>query len=645
MRDRTLGTRIIYIRSGRGSACEGGPAGTGMSEDLQAIKQIHDKVKDKVSLEEFKSRIDGKIKEHYGLLSEIGAAKLLAREMGATFEAPPQMSLKIKNLVPGMESVDVAGRVVSIYGVRSFNRESFSGKVSNILVMDETGSVRVVLWGEKAEPVERGTINRGDIVQIRSGYTRTGLSGEVEVHVGRRGRILVNPAISEPMPELQETKVKIKDIQVGMRDVTVEGVISAISNVRTFNRPDGAGGKVATVFLKDDTGETRVSLWNEKAEGLERIPKGSLVRIVGAYVKGGLNERPELHCSSSSQIVLIEPSKDLQFGSVQSVVRISELTDNMPSVDIRGRVERVLGRRSFTRLNGQEGKVANVIVSDGSGQVRVVLWGNAADAAAALEEGSRVTVENAYTKFGMNQELEVHVGWRGRLLVEEEEFIPMVCDLVRGMQGLTLEVGIVEVGLPEEFNDAKLISAVVGDATGRVPAVFWDGHVDPVQELEAGRGLRIRNAKVNDLGEIQVLPESSLEVLDKKVEVLNEDEPKMGLISALQAGRLCRIRACPVALTDLRYTNSFGPDSLLCTCVLDDGSGLIPAIIFGDRCAKLLKDGTGRSIEELRSGFRKGVDMVFIGVVVDGRLRVSGIEVPDPRREAEELIKELKEAS
>ncbi len=616
-----------------------------MSEELQAVKQIHEKVKEKVSLEDFKARIDDKVKEHYGLLSEVGAAKLLAREMGATFEAPPQISFRIKNLVPGMQSVDVAGRVVSIYGVRSFNRETYSGKVSNILVMDETGSVRVVLWGEKAEPVERAAIKRGDVVQIRSGYTRTGLSGEVEVHVGRRGRVLVNPAISEPMPELQETKVKIKDIQIGMRDVTVEGVVSAISNVRSFNRADGAGGKVATLFLRDDTGETRVSLWNEKTEGLEGIQKGSMIRIVGAYTKAGLNGRAELHCSSSSQIAVMDRSDGQVPGVEQAIVHISDLGDNMPSVDVKGRVERVLGRRSFTRLNGQEGKVANIIVSDGTGQVRVVLWGNAADVAATLAEGSRVTVENAYTKLGMNQEVEVHVGWRGRLLVEVEEFRPMVCDLTRGMEGLDLQVGIVEVGLPEEFNDAKLISAVVGDATGRVPVVFWDGHVDPVQELEAGRGLRIRNAKVNDLGEIQVLPESSLEILDEKVEVLNEDEPRPVFISMVQPGSLCRIRASPIALTDLRSTASYGRENLLCQCTLDDGSGLLAATIFGDRCLKLLQNGARKGIEELRAGFLMGVDMVFIGVVVDGCFRVCGIEIPDPKHEVVEMMKELKGAS
>ena len=613
-----------------------------MSEELQAIKEIHDKVKDQVSLEDFRARIGQKVSEHYGLLSEVGAAKLLAREMGATFKAP-DVSLRIRSLVPGMQSVDVAGRVVRIYGVRSFDRESGSGKVCNLLMMDETGDVRVVLWGEKAEPVERNAIKRGDIVQIRSGYTRTGLSGDVEVHVGRRGRIIVNPAVSEPMAELKVTRTKISEIKEGMREVETEGVVSGVSNVRTFSRADGSVGRVATVFLRDETGEIRVSLWNEKTEGLNAIQKGSAISIAGAYVRPGFNGGVELQCSSSSEIT-VKPGKADRLPEIEkSTVPLNDLQDGMQSIDIAVRVQRVLGRRTFTRLNGQEGKVANLIVDDGTASARLVLWGDTADMMSRLVEGSRLLVENAYTKIGLNQEMEVHVGWRGRVVIEVEEFKPMGCDIERGMENLDLQVGIVEVGLPEEFEDAKLVSTVVGDSTGTVPAVFWDGHVDPVADLEPSTTIRITNAKVNDLGEVQVLPESSLEVLDGKTQVLQEQEPANTTIAELKPGRLSRIRAAPVAVTDLRLTSSFGREKLLCSCRVDDGSAQAPVTVFGLKASKLVRDAGDD--EDLRSRFIKGADAVFTGVVVDGRLRVVEVERPDPREEIAKAIRDLEEAS
>jgi replication factor A1 len=615
-----------------------------MPDELQAIREIHGKISDQVSLEDFRSKIEDKIREHYGLLSEVGAAKLLAREMGATFEAP-QISFKIKNLVPGMQSVDLTGRVVRIYGVRNFERETGSGKVSNLLIMDETGNVRVVLWGEKAEPVERNAVKRGDVVQIRSGYTRTGLSGEVEVHVGRRGRLLVNPAISEPMPELQETKVKISDIKVGDRDFDVEGVVSGLSNVRTFSRPDGISGRVATLFLRDETGEIRVSLWNEKTEGIEEIRKGTQISISGGYTKTGFGDAVELHCSSNAEITIGSSIQEKLPEIEVSATPLSELVDGMQSVDVEGRVQRKLGRRTFTRLDGKEGKVANLIMSDETAEVRLVLWGDGADMLDRLVEGSRIAIENGYTKLGLNQEMELHVGWRGRVVPQIEEFSPLVCDMERGMEGIALTAGVVEVGLPEEFEDAKLVSAVIGDASGRVPAVFWDGHVEAVQDLDSGTMIRITNGKVNDMGEVQVLPESSLEVLDESVEVLDEDEPRHMTIAEVERGVLCRIRGAPIAVTDLRYTSSFGLEKLVCSCRIDDGSGQVPATVFGLQVEKLLQDGHGRSTEELRGAFRTGADALFVGVVVDGRLRVREVEVPDPRSEVAELLGNATEAS
>jgi len=612
-----------------------------MAENLQAVREIHEKVSDQISLEDFTSKIGEKVKEHFGLLSEVGAAKLLAREMGASFEAP-QITFKIKNLVPGMQSVDIAGRVVRIYGIRRFERETGSGKVCNLLIMDETGNVRVVLWGEKAEPVEKDQVRRGDIVQIRSGYTRTGLSGEVEVQVGRRGRLLINPAISEPMPEIEENKVKVSDLKEGMREISVDGIISSVSNVRTFNRADGAAGKVASLFLRDETGEVRVSLWNEKTEGIQDMRKGNSLSIAGAYTKPGYNGGVELHCSSSSEVT-VNPDVQEDLPEVEPrVVPLSEVEDGMQSVDVQGRVQRILGRRTFTRLNGKEGKVANLIISDGTAEVRLVLWGNTADLVTKLVEGSMVMAENAYTKLGLNQEVEIHIGWRGRIIIQVEEFRPMLCDIERGMENVELEAGIVEVGLPEEFEDAKLVSTVIGDATGKVPAVFWDGHVDPVKDLSPGTGMRIANVKVNDMGEIQILPESSLEVLGKEVPVIDEEEPVSIQISDVRPGSLCRMRAAPVAVTELRKTSSFGRERLICSCRIDDGSGQMPATIFGTQVEKLLagnREGDG----ELREDFRTGADANFIGVLVNDRLRVSRVEIPDPRDELVSVMSEMTE--
>jgi replication factor A1 len=610
-----------------------------MSNDLQAIRDVHDKISDKVSLDEFREKIGEKVKEHYGLLSEVGAAKLVAREMGATFEAP-QVSFKIKNLAPGMSSVDVVGRVVMIYDVRTFDSQSGSGKVGNMRIMDETGDVRVVMWGEKTAVIERSEVNRGDVVEIRNGYTRTGLSGDIEVHVGRRGRVVSNPAISEPMPELEENEVKVKDVKEGMRDVSIQGVVSGVSNVRTFSRPDGRNGRVASLFLRDDTGEIRVSLWNEKTDDIDRIKKGNAIKIAGAYTKEGFNDSVEIHCSSSARMEVQEETEDLP--EIESEpMPLEKLEDSMQSVDVEGKVTRNFGKRTFARLNGGEGKVANLMISDGTAETRLVLWGDSADLVENLVEGSRVRVENGYTKTGMDQGLELHVGWRGRVMAKVEEFKPMACDLQAGMHDIDLKLAVVEVGLPEEFEDAKLVSTVLGDATARRTAVFWDNHVETLKDLGPGTGIEVKGIKVNDLGEIQVQPESSVEVIEDEVPVIPADGPRDVLVSELRAGEPAAVRGALVALTHIRVTSSFGPDVLICSLLVDDGSGQVQIKAVGEECMKLFEQGQGRSTQDLRERFLRGHEFKFKGVLIGDWFRVDQISVPDLRQEVVALMEEV----
>lgn len=85
--------------------------------------------------------------------------------------------------------VTTVGRVIDIQDIREFKREDGStGKVRNIVIEDETGKIRVVLWGENATI----DIKEGDIVKIINGYIREN-RGVMELNVGRYGKVIVNP--------------------------------------------------------------------------------------------------------------------------------------------------------------------------------------------------------------------------------------------------------------------------------------------------------------------------------------------------------------------------------------------------------------------------------------------------------------------
>ena len=85
--------------------------------------------------------------------------------------------------------ITTVGRVSVIYDINEFERgDGTTGKVRNMMIEDETGKIRLVLWDKDAEL----DIKEGDIVKIIHGYVKD--SGEfVDLNIGRFGRIVVNP--------------------------------------------------------------------------------------------------------------------------------------------------------------------------------------------------------------------------------------------------------------------------------------------------------------------------------------------------------------------------------------------------------------------------------------------------------------------
>lgn len=72
----------------------------------------------------------------------------------------------------------------------------------------------------------------------------------------------------------------ISELQPGQGNVTIEGEITEVQQARTFEK-FGKSGRVANATLKDDTGEIKLSLWNEQ---IDLVKQGSKIRITNGYV-------------------------------------------------------------------------------------------------------------------------------------------------------------------------------------------------------------------------------------------------------------------------------------------------------------------------------------------------------------------------
>jgi replication factor A1 len=74
--------------------------------------------------------------------------------------------------------------------------------------------------------------------------------------------------------------MNIRDLRDGMRRVDAEGEISEISDPRTVNLKTGDQAKVADCMLKDESGEIKLSLWDDQ---IDQVRQGSKVRVTNGY--------------------------------------------------------------------------------------------------------------------------------------------------------------------------------------------------------------------------------------------------------------------------------------------------------------------------------------------------------------------------
>ena len=153
------------------------------------IKKITEQAS--ITEEEVNDKIKAKLDQLSGLISKEGAAHIIANELGVKLMPTTQNGMiKIKDIMMGMRNISVAGKVTNHFGLREFNTGERSGKVTNFIIGDETGTTRVVCWGDMAD--KAALLKPDTIIKLTDAYIRQN-QGNTEVHLNDKSGLVVNP--------------------------------------------------------------------------------------------------------------------------------------------------------------------------------------------------------------------------------------------------------------------------------------------------------------------------------------------------------------------------------------------------------------------------------------------------------------------
>lgn len=369
---------------------------------MGAIEDVHADLDADVSLEEFREAVEEKVAQMGGLADEETAAMLIAHEID---DEGGEVN-SIADVEPGMEEVKFVAKVVGVGDVKTFERDGEDeedGRVLNVEVADETDSVRITFWDKQADAgVEE--LEPGQVLRIK-GRPKDGYNG-IEVNV--------SDAEADPDTEvdvqIQDT-YHVEDLSLGLSDVNLQGKLLETDSIRTFDRDDGSEGKVSNLKLGDETGRIRVTLWDEQADLADELDAGISVEVVDGYVRerdGSL----ELHVGNRGAVEEIDES--IEYVPDSADIDGLEIGDQ---VDIGGVVRSADPKRTFDRDDGSEGQVRNIRIQDSTGDIRVALWGEKADA--EIAPGDEVQIADVEIQDGWQDDIEGSAGWQSTVTVVE----------------------------------------------------------------------------------------------------------------------------------------------------------------------------------------------------------------------------------
>jgi replication factor A1 len=259
------------------------------------VNYIHEKLK--IPKEKIYEEIREKIEEFSGIITEEGAATLVAREYGIDIREIAEF-LKIDELIGGMRNVNLKVKIFKIFPLKEFERKDGKGFLRVILIGDKTGVARLTLWNEQVNIVEEMNLKEGQAIKIYNARTRENIFGDIDVLLSSTSSIEITK--DEDLPSLDELssllrknyeRAEIRKISVGNYEIS--GIISNAYKIRIFDvcpicklKVRSVDGKSicevhqevqpqkALVFsfeLDDFTGSIRVVVFRDLAEKFVKI--------------------------------------------------------------------------------------------------------------------------------------------------------------------------------------------------------------------------------------------------------------------------------------------------------------------------------------------------------------------------------------
>ena len=280
-------------------------------------------IKEGMSEEEIEQALKQKISEFRGFMTTDGMLYLIAKEHGITlhdikldpevYSVPEEeidydgYIIPISEVKEGMVNIVLLGKVMRTFQLREFSRNDGSvGMVGSFILQDTSDSIKIIIWDEKVRPLQSEYFKKGALMRVIGGYSKAGREGDLEIHVGKKGKIILSPENinSKVRKKLDSIQVKVsgkKNIRTETSKISVplkklmdenkfishvEGVVQ-VEEFKEVTLKSGDNTFLLKLILTDPhDNSARIIIWGEDAvNSLKIVEEGGAYQFHNLMVK------------------------------------------------------------------------------------------------------------------------------------------------------------------------------------------------------------------------------------------------------------------------------------------------------------------------------------------------------------------------
>jgi len=406
----------------------------------------------------------GSVELHCGDRSDIITSPAEVRD--ADYPKFEEFLVNIAEITLDKKEVNVIGVVKSEPKLFTFQRQDGEGHVLRTRIADRTGNIAVVIWNEKVEEVR--DLKRDDVLQVINGKVKKDLTGFPEIHVDKRSKVEIFKEKPRYLQAPASRFTKITALKPTMRGIDLLVRVVRVGEQRELTRTTGETTHVGSLLVNDDTGLTRISLWDEHAKLLKHVRESDILLIEEASTRERAGEI-SIDVGKTASVTVNPQIEDAEKPAPPRVTRIKDLPQASGMVIVEGTLTETPILREVLTKGEEKIEVASSRIRDETGEARVSLWRTLARQIVEIPSKMRVRLVGVRFRVGLDGEVEISSGPLTTMEIiakPEDQLVPTeeVKRLVelRNGESATIQATILEV------SEKSFMFATCSNCMGRV---------------------------------------------------------------------------------------------------------------------------------------------------------------------------------